>query len=251
LAFSLALGGGGPLFFHLKSPRVRTSRPHSPDPHRAWRVGARWPCISGLVTHDMERVTIKELQGFLPTGQRTPRAGVALSFSTVLSEGYFARFPHPWMNGPEPLVLQTWVRACQPSLPLPSALSLLSPHVLLANTFLLLLSPVLSIGEGGFWEGSARGHIGWFPAECVEEVQCKPRDSQAGKAASLCAETWVSWWGHTPAPQKCQQEPWLHCLRLFANRDSSDLWNIRDALSGNGAQCVPQKLWNMCSCHPG
>ncbi|EGW01929.1 SH3 and multiple ankyrin repeat domains protein 2 [Cricetulus griseus] len=38
---------------------------------------------------------------------------------------------------------------------------------------------VLSIGEGGFWEGSARGHIGWFPAECVEEVQCKPWDSQA------------------------------------------------------------------------
>ncbi|XP_070085097.1 SH3 and multiple ankyrin repeat domains protein 2 isoform X4 [Equus caballus] len=38
---------------------------------------------------------------------------------------------------------------------------------------------VLSIGEGGFWEGSARGHIGWFPAECVEEVQCKPKDIQA------------------------------------------------------------------------
>ncbi|XP_045153072.1 SH3 and multiple ankyrin repeat domains protein 2 [Echinops telfairi] len=38
---------------------------------------------------------------------------------------------------------------------------------------------VLSIGEGGFWEGSVRGHVGWFPAECVEEVQCRPRDSQA------------------------------------------------------------------------
>ncbi|XP_045710816.1 SH3 and multiple ankyrin repeat domains protein 2 isoform X2 [Phyllostomus hastatus] len=38
---------------------------------------------------------------------------------------------------------------------------------------------VLSIGEGGFWEGSARGHIGWFPAECVEEVQYRPQDSQA------------------------------------------------------------------------
>ncbi|XP_032735629.1 SH3 and multiple ankyrin repeat domains protein 2 isoform X1 [Lontra canadensis] len=38
---------------------------------------------------------------------------------------------------------------------------------------------VLSIGEGGFWEGSARGHIGWFPAECVEEVMCRPKDSQA------------------------------------------------------------------------
>ncbi|XP_054998994.1 SH3 and multiple ankyrin repeat domains protein 2 isoform X4 [Sorex araneus] len=38
---------------------------------------------------------------------------------------------------------------------------------------------VLSIGEGGFWEGSARGHIGWFPAECVEEVQGKPTDAPA------------------------------------------------------------------------
>ncbi|XP_036272543.1 SH3 and multiple ankyrin repeat domains protein 2 isoform X6 [Pipistrellus kuhlii] len=42
---------------------------------------------------------------------------------------------------------------------------------------------VLSIGEGGFWEGSARGHIGWFPAECVEEVQGRPRDSQADTRA--------------------------------------------------------------------
>ncbi|NWR83218.1 SHAN2 protein, partial [Furnarius figulus] len=38
---------------------------------------------------------------------------------------------------------------------------------------------VLSIGEGGFWEGSTRGHIGWFPAECVEEVQGKASESKA------------------------------------------------------------------------
>uniref|UniRef100_A0A8D0B9C8 SH3 and multiple ankyrin repeat domains 2 n=1 Tax=Salvator merianae TaxID=96440 RepID=A0A8D0B9C8_SALMN len=37
---------------------------------------------------------------------------------------------------------------------------------------------VLSIGEGGFWEGSTRGHVGWFPAECVEEVQCKPNENK-------------------------------------------------------------------------
>uniref|UniRef100_A0A4X2MC30 SH3 and multiple ankyrin repeat domains 2 n=1 Tax=Vombatus ursinus TaxID=29139 RepID=A0A4X2MC30_VOMUR len=37
---------------------------------------------------------------------------------------------------------------------------------------------VLSIGEGGFWEGSTRGHIGWFPADCVEEVQCKLTESK-------------------------------------------------------------------------
>ncbi|XP_070617558.1 SH3 and multiple ankyrin repeat domains protein 2 isoform X3 [Erythrolamprus reginae] len=37
---------------------------------------------------------------------------------------------------------------------------------------------VLNIGEGGYWEGSTRGHVGWFPAECVEEVQYKPNESK-------------------------------------------------------------------------
>ncbi|XP_077446537.1 SH3 and multiple ankyrin repeat domains protein 2-like isoform X3 [Stigmatopora argus] len=32
---------------------------------------------------------------------------------------------------------------------------------------------VLSIGEGGFWEGSTRGQVGWFPADCVEEILAK------------------------------------------------------------------------------
>ncbi|XP_018424374.1 PREDICTED: SH3 and multiple ankyrin repeat domains protein 2 isoform X1 [Nanorana parkeri] len=37
---------------------------------------------------------------------------------------------------------------------------------------------VVSIGEGGFWEGNARGHVGWFPAECVEEIQPKPSEGR-------------------------------------------------------------------------
>uniref|UniRef100_A0AAY5JXV9 SH3 and multiple ankyrin repeat domains 2a n=1 Tax=Esox lucius TaxID=8010 RepID=A0AAY5JXV9_ESOLU len=37
---------------------------------------------------------------------------------------------------------------------------------------------VLSIGEGGYWEGSARGQVGWFPAECVEEIPAKPSDER-------------------------------------------------------------------------
>uniref|UniRef100_A0A3P8VMY6 SH3 and multiple ankyrin repeat domains protein 3 n=1 Tax=Cynoglossus semilaevis TaxID=244447 RepID=A0A3P8VMY6_CYNSE len=44
---------------------------------------------------------------------------------------------------------------------------------------------VLNIGEGGFWEGSARGQVGWFPADCVEEIPCKCRcfaDSRADRA---------------------------------------------------------------------
>ncbi|KAJ4921462.1 hypothetical protein JOQ06_022356, partial [Pogonophryne albipinna] len=38
---------------------------------------------------------------------------------------------------------------------------------------------VLSIGEGGFWEGSARGQMGWFPADCVEEVPAKTSDERS------------------------------------------------------------------------
>ncbi|XP_035381373.1 SH3 and multiple ankyrin repeat domains protein 2 isoform X1 [Electrophorus electricus] len=37
---------------------------------------------------------------------------------------------------------------------------------------------VLSIGEGGYWEGSARGHVGWFPADCVEEVPSKSSEER-------------------------------------------------------------------------
>uniref|UniRef100_A0A4W5L5W7 SH3 domain-containing protein n=2 Tax=Salmoninae TaxID=504568 RepID=A0A4W5L5W7_9TELE len=28
---------------------------------------------------------------------------------------------------------------------------------------------VLSVGEGGFWEGTVKGRTGWFPSDCVEE----------------------------------------------------------------------------------
>lgn len=40
---------------------------------------------------------------------------------------------------------------------------------------------VLSIGEGGFWEGSARGQVGWFPADCVEEIPAKASDERSCK----------------------------------------------------------------------
>uniref|UniRef100_A0A8V5GV55 Uncharacterized protein n=1 Tax=Melopsittacus undulatus TaxID=13146 RepID=A0A8V5GV55_MELUD len=45
---------------------------------------------------------------------------------------------------------------------------------------------VLSVGEGGFWEGQARGRIGWFPSECVEEVPARtPEESRSDKAKRL------------------------------------------------------------------
>lgn len=47
------------------------------------------------------------------------------------------------------------------------------------------LGPVLSIGEGGFWEGSARGQVGWFPADCVEEIPAKATDERSCKSNHL------------------------------------------------------------------
>ncbi|XP_062298344.1 SH3 and multiple ankyrin repeat domains protein 1-like [Scomber scombrus] len=34
---------------------------------------------------------------------------------------------------------------------------------------------VLSVGEGGYWEGTVKGRTGWFPSECVEEVAAPNR----------------------------------------------------------------------------
>lgn len=47
---------------------------------------------------------------------------------------------------------------------------------------------VLSIGEGGFWEGTVKGRTGWFPADYVEEVQMRQYDPRLGKM-STCAQT--------------------------------------------------------------
>ncbi|KAM9299579.1 SH3 and multiple ankyrin repeat domains protein 1 [Gastrophryne carolinensis] len=48
---------------------------------------------------------------------------------------------------------------------------------------------VLSVGEGGFWEGNARGRTGWFPSDCVEEIPTKPQEgkqeSRSDKAKRL------------------------------------------------------------------
>ncbi len=53
---------------------------------------------------------------------------------------------------------------------------------MIINVSLYLSSlSVLSIGEGGFWEGTVKGRTGWFPADCVEEVQMRQFDPRLGK----------------------------------------------------------------------
>nr|XP_043906792.1 SH3 and multiple ankyrin repeat domains protein 1 isoform X3 [Solea senegalensis] len=38
---------------------------------------------------------------------------------------------------------------------------------------------VLSVGEGGYWEGTVRGRTGWFPSDCVEEVMHRSQDARS------------------------------------------------------------------------
>ncbi|KAG7272844.1 hypothetical protein CRUP_025824, partial [Coryphaenoides rupestris] len=38
---------------------------------------------------------------------------------------------------------------------------------------------VLSVGEGGYWEGTVKGRTGWFPSDCVEEVAPPNKDNRA------------------------------------------------------------------------
>uniref|UniRef100_A0A8C1J0D4 SH3 and multiple ankyrin repeat domains 2a n=1 Tax=Cyprinus carpio TaxID=7962 RepID=A0A8C1J0D4_CYPCA len=40
---------------------------------------------------------------------------------------------------------------------------------------------VLSVGEGGYWEGCCRGQVGWFPARCLEEIPVKPDKERPSK----------------------------------------------------------------------
>lgn len=58
-------------------------------------------------------------------------------------------------------------------------------------SFLIRLSlcAVLSVGEGGYWEGNCRGQVGWFPARCLEEIPVKPDKERPSKSLKrVCVE---------------------------------------------------------------
>ncbi|XP_023805252.1 SH3 and multiple ankyrin repeat domains protein 1-like isoform X3 [Oryzias latipes] len=43
---------------------------------------------------------------------------------------------------------------------------------------------VISVGEGGYWEGTVKGRTGWFPSDCVQEVAApsKEKETRSEKA---------------------------------------------------------------------
>lgn len=59
-----------------------------------------------------------------------------------------------------------------------------SAGLLKLNVFFFSTCPgsVLSIGEGGFWEGSTRGQVGWFPSDCAEEIPAKAAEERNCKS---------------------------------------------------------------------
>lgn len=143
-------------------------------------------------------------------------------------------------------------------LSVPSSHSPPDPSSPPANGFPLSF-PVLSIGEGGFWEGSARGHIGWFPAECVEEVMCRPKDSQAGKVARRAPRL------HGPGPgwPAGRERPPFRARTSFCHQNGliGFLWalskpeigckTVRKLFSYGAAQYMFQKTWVVRCSHRG
>ena len=53
---------------------------------------------------------------------------------------------------------------------------------------------MLSIGEGGFWEGQVKGRVGWFPSDCLEEVANRSQEGRQGnkKLSPSCPTVFLS-----------------------------------------------------------
>lgn len=71
---------------------------------------------------------------------------------------------------------------------------LYSVHMFTAHTHThtvisLLILSVLSVGEGGYWEGTVRGRTGWFPSDCVEEVALRSLETRSGETPFSHAHT--------------------------------------------------------------
>lgn len=65
---------------------------------------------------------------------------------------------------------------------------------------------VLSVGEGGFWEGTVKGRTGWFPAECVEEVLPQNEEKRPGIFRQK-HNTTCSWFGSKIIVTFCMAHP--------------------------------------------
>ncbi|GAB1292010.1 SH3 and multiple ankyrin repeat domains protein 1 [Apodemus speciosus] len=65
---------------------------------------------------------------------------------------------------------------------------------------------VLSIGEGGFWEGQVKGRVGWFPSDCLEEVANRSQEgrqeSRSDKAKRLFRHYTVGSYDSFDAPRE-------------------------------------------------
>lgn len=94
-------------------------------------------------------------------------------------------------------------------------------------TYFSSLSPslVLSVGEGGYWEGTVRGRTGWFPSDCVEEVMLRSQDNRSGEDDQL-------WRTLTNAQEEksaektfqfCIYPPWVYSLFVF---ETFVLWSV-------------------------
>ncbi|XP_034745863.1 SH3 and multiple ankyrin repeat domains protein 2-like [Etheostoma cragini] len=158
-----------------------------PHPHRAPQQGLSQPGSSAL-HRSLSPQLLQQMPSGSPNGNvvvRTMGRGARSRSPSLSRLGEEARRAPPAQRQPnpsgpgEPVVSRRKLYSAVPG----RHFVVVRPYVAQAEGEITLYKSdrvkVLSIGEGGFWEGSARGQVGWFPADCVEEVPAKAADERS------------------------------------------------------------------------
>ena len=109
----------------------------------------------------------------------------------------------------------------------------------LFDWLILSLFSVLSIGEGGFWEGTVKGRTGWFPADYVEEVQMRQYDPRLGKTTTHTHTHKYMYIQHTHAVTLQKVSVLLYCVALGQS-------SVHGA--EKQSECYSPRYENICSC---
>uniref|UniRef100_A0A2K5EAP1 SH3 and multiple ankyrin repeat domains protein 1 n=1 Tax=Aotus nancymaae TaxID=37293 RepID=A0A2K5EAP1_AOTNA len=91
---------------------------------------------------------------------------------------------------------------------------------------------VLSIGEGGFWEGQVKGRVGWFPSDCLEEVANRSQESKQGNSKVVCCP---------PAESRSDKAKRLFRHYTVGSYDSFDAPSLIDGIGPGSDYIIKEK----------
>ncbi|KAI4822740.1 hypothetical protein KUCAC02_008269, partial [Chaenocephalus aceratus] len=104
---------------------------------------------------------------------------------------------------------------------------------------------VLSVGEGGYWEGTVRGRTGWFPSDCVEEVMLRSQDnrseSRGERAKRLFRHYTVGSYDSFDAPSCTDQTVHNLYMQLLLPRPAGDQYSAHNGSNKDDDYIIKEK----------